>query len=215
MKKTHFFILAAITLLVTGCDIGGIRGNGHLTTEQRTIGEFSEVRADGAFEIEWRSGAPALSVTTDENLLRYIDNKISGNTLRLHSRERIWPRHKIKVVVSSTTLRGADLSGACHLDVKQISGEKFFLRSAGATHINLAGNVDELIADMSGATKLSAEALQTKTAELSGSGASHLDVTVSEALRVSISGAGKVTYAGNPKTLEKHISGAGSVRQRN
>jgi len=31
---------------------------------------------------------------------------------------------------------------------------------------------------------------------------------------VAIAGAGKVTYSGNPPTIEKHISGAGSIRRK-
>jgi hypothetical protein len=66
---------------------------------------------------------------------------------------------------------------------------------------------------MSGASKLDAESLQVKTAELSISGAGKAEVSPSEVLKVAISGAGKVTYIGNP-TVEKHISGAGSIRRR-
>jgi hypothetical protein len=32
-------------------------------------------------------------------------------------------------------------------------------------------------------------------------------------LKVAITGAGKVTYSGNP-TIEKHITGAGSIRRK-
>ena len=43
---------------------------------------------------------------------------------------------------------------------------------------------------------------------------SHAEVAVSETLKVSITGAGKVIYSGNPPTIEKHISGAGSIRHK-
>jgi hypothetical protein len=75
------------------------------------------------------------------------------------------------------------------------------------------GTVNELLATMSGASKLDAESLQVKTAELSISGAGRADVSASEVLKVAISGAGKVTYNGDP-SIEKHVSGAGSVRKR-
>jgi hypothetical protein len=73
--------------------------------------------------------------------------------------------------------------------------------------------VDELMATMSGASKLVADDLQVRTAQLSISGAGKADVSASESLKVAISGAGKVTYSGNP-AIEKDISGAGSVRKR-
>jgi hypothetical protein len=214
MNKITIFIVAVFAVCLTGCGRLGIRGDGRITTDQRTIAAFTEIETDGAFEIEWHSGTPALSITTDENLLPYIENQVSGNKLRLHTRERIWPRHGIKVVVSSPTLNGAKLTGAVRLNAKQISGPKFYFESSGAGRITLDGNVDQLLADMTGATDLNARSLQTKTAEISATGASKAEIAVSETLRVSITGAGKITYSGNPKTIEKHITGAGSIRHQ-
>jgi hypothetical protein len=214
MNKITILIVAVFAVCLTGCGRLGIRGNGHITTEQRTIAAFTEIEAKGAFEIEWHNGTPALSITTDENLLPYIENQVSGNKLRLHGRERVIPTHGIKVVVSSPTLKGAKLTGAVRLNAKQISGPKFYFESSGAGRITLDGNVDQLLADMTGATDLNARSLQTKTAEISATGASKAEIAVSETLRVSITGAGKITYSGNPKTIEKHITGAGSIRHQ-
>jgi hypothetical protein len=214
MKKITISVVVACLVLAAGCRWIGIRGNGHIKTDERTIGAFANIDAGGAFEIEWKSGAPALSVTTDENLLAYVDNHISGDTLRLRTREQIWPTHGIKVVISSPTRAGAKLSGAVKLTANQISGPKFALESTGAARVTLDGSIDELLADMTGASELNAGGLQTKTAEISTTGAADAEVAVAETLKVAITGAGKVSYSGNPKTIEKHISGAGSIRHR-
>jgi hypothetical protein len=214
MKKITISVVVACLVLAAGCRWIGIRGNGHIKTDERTISAFANIDAGGAFEIEWKSGAPALSVTTDENLLAYVDNHISGDTLRLRTHEQIWPTHGIKVVISSPTRAGAKLSGAVKLTANQISGPKFALESTGAARVTLDGSIDELLADMTGASELNAGGLQTKTAEISTTGAADAEVAVAETLKVAITGAGKVSYSGNPKTIEKHISGAGSIRHR-
>src|SRR2546427_7598142 len=214
MKKITIVFLAACVVLAAGCRWVGIRGNGHIKTDQRTISSFANIAASGAFQIEWKSGAPALSITTDENLLPYIDNQISGETLHLHTREQIWPTHGIKVVISSPTRAGAKLSGAVKLIANQIAGPKFAVGSTGATQVTLDGSVDELLADMTGASELKASGLQTKTSEISTTGAGDAEIAVANTLKVAITGAGKVTYSGNPKTIEKHITGAGSIRHR-
>jgi hypothetical protein len=67
---------------------------------------------------------------------------------------------------------------------------------------------------MSGASRLHAEELQTQTTELAISGAGKADVVATEKLRAAISGAGKVSYGGNPKSVEKRVSGAGSIRTK-
>ena len=213
MKKIVFVFLAACVVLAVGCRWVGIRGNGHIKTEERTISACTEIDAGGAFEIEWQSGSPAFRITTDENLLSYVESDVSGDTLHLRTHDQIWPTHGIKVVMSSPTRTAVRIRGAVKLTAKQLTGPKFALEASGASHVSLDGNIDELLADMTGASKLDASGLQTKTAEISTTGAGHAEVAVSETLKVAITGAGKVSYSGNP-TIEKHITGAGSVHRK-
>src|SRR5436190_21332449 len=191
MKKITIVFLAACIALVAGCHWVAIRGNGHIKTDESTTSVFANIDASGAFQIEWKSGAPTLSITTDENLLAYIDNQISGDTLRLRTREQIWPTHGIKVVISSPTRTGAKTSGAVKLTANQLSGPRFALESTGAAEVKLDGNIDELLADMTGASELHAGGLQTKTTEISTTGAADAEIAVSETLKVAITGAGK------------------------
>jgi len=213
MKKITIVFLSVCIAFASGCRWVGIRGNGHIKTEERTINTFTEIDIGGAFEIEWRSGSPALGITTDENLLPYIESEVSGDTLRLRTHDQIWPTHGIKVVISSPTRAAARIRGAVKLTANQLTGPKFALEASGASRISLDGSIDELLADMTGASKLDAGGLQTKSAEISTTGAGNAEIAVSETLKVSITGAGKVSYSGNP-TVEKRITGAGSVRRR-
>ena len=214
MNKITIAFLAALLLADAGCRWGGIIGNGHIVTDTRSVSDFSEIEADGGFQIEWRSGPPSLSITTDENLLRHIDNQNSDHRLRLHSSGNLWATHGVKVAISSPTRVGARLTGAARLTANQLSGHSFAIESTGAAKVLLDGTVDDLVTDMTGASKLEAVSLQTKTAEISSTGASHAEVAVSDSLKVSITGAGKVIYSGNPPIVEKHISGAGSIRHK-
>ena len=213
MKKLTLLLFSGV-LVLAGCHVGGIMGNGHIVTDTRPVTDFSEIEANGGFYIEWRNGPPSLSITTDQNLLQYIANENVDHRLRLHSRGNLWPTHHINVVISSPTRAGAKLTGAARLTASQLSGHSFAIESTGAAKVTLDGNVDDLVTDMTGASKLDADSLQVKTATISSTGASHAEVKVSESLKVSITGAGKVVYAGNPPTVEKHVSGAGSIRHK-
>ncbi len=214
MRKIPIVLLAACVVAFVGCHLPGVRGNGQIKTEERQVGAFANLDAGGAFEIEWESGSPALRITTDENLLPYIENNVSDDTLRLHTREHVWPTHGIKVVISSPTRTGGRIRGAVKLTVKQLSGPTFALESKGASEISLDGKVDRLLVDMTGASQLAADGLQAKTAEISTTGAGDAEVAVTDTLKVVITGAGKVTYSGNPATINKQITGAGSIRHR-
>ena len=214
MKKIAIVFLAACIVLVAGCRWVGIRGNGQIKTDERPVSVFANIDARGAFIIEWQSGTPSLRITTDENLLPYIDSNVSGDTLHLRTREQIRPTHGIRVVISSPTRAGARISGAVKLDAKQLSGTRFALEARGASRVSLYGNIDELLADLTGASELAAGGLQTKTAEISTTGAGDAQIAVAETLKVAITGAGKVKYSGNPATIEKHITGVGSIRHK-
>jgi len=206
-------LLTFAALSLGGCHWTGIRGNGHIVTENRNVPEFTSVEAEGGFDIQWVPGSPSCTIRTDENLLRHVETSMSGNKLRLEWNGQLHPTKGMKVKLSSRSLNSARLTGAVKMSATSLSGNGFYLDGTGATRVTLDGIVNELMATLTGASKLDAEGLQVKIAELSISGAGKGEVSASEVLKVAISGAGKVTYNGNP-TVEKHISGAGSIRKR-
>lgn len=214
MKKITTIFLCAFVIVAGGCNWVGIQGNRHMKADLRPVSTFSNIDARGAFEIEWQNGPPTLRIVTDENLLRYIKSDVTGDTLHLHSREQLRPTHGVRVLITSPTREGAKITGAVKLTANQLSGARFAVESSGAARVTLDGTVDQLLADMSGASRLTASGLQTRTAEISTTGAGKAEVAVSEVLKVAITGAGKVEYSGNPATVEKHISGAGSIRRK-
>lgn len=213
MKTTSLLALASLFFLAA-CNVGGIRGNGHRITKERAVPDFRNIETDGAFEVEWRRGAPSLRITTDENLMRYISSKVADGVLRLKSDQSLNPRHGIRVLVTSKMLEAAKLDGASRLEVHGVEGARFFLESNGAAKVIADGAVNELLANMNGASNLQGESLRTKTADLTLNGAGRAVVAVSDSLTVSIAGAGKVEYIGNPSHIERSIAGAGSIRKR-
>jgi hypothetical protein len=213
MKNRKFAVLGLLLVLFsTGCgDWKRIRGNGQITTESRPVSAFTRVIADGFYQLEWHPGTPSLSITTDENLVSRIRSVMEGDVLRIKLEDSIAPTHGVKIAISSPTLSGADLSGALELDASQLSGDKFALETSGAGKVTLAGKVNRFIGNLTGATKLRASDLVAQDVEISITGAGKADVSASNLLRAAITGAGKVSYSGHPKSVEKQIAGAGSI----
>ena len=211
--KTKLFA-ACVLFALAGCDISGIRGNGHIVTREEKLDPFINVDTGGAFRIDWRSGPPAVSVTTDENLMQYLEMEVRDQVLYVRTTRNIRPSHSIRLALTSNALEGASFSGASQLTAHQLTGSRFYLETTGASKATLDGAVDELVANLTGASNLRAESLQTKTANVSVTGAGNAQIAVSDSLKVSITGAGKVEYIGNPPHLEREITGAGSIRPR-
>lgn len=200
--------------LVGGCHMPGVPGNGDITSETRTVTEFSAVEAGGMFDIQWSNGPAGAVVITDQNLLSRITTKVEHKTLRIDWDTQLRPTKGIKIKLTSAALTGVELNGAVRFAAAKLSGDTLSIEGNGATRIALDGTIANLTTSLNGASRLDAENLQTRSCEMSISGAGRADVTATETLKVAISGAGKVTYAGNPPTIEKNISGAGSIKRR-
>lgn len=213
LKLATLASLAVILSLSSGCDYVGIKGNGHIVTETRQVGNFSRLEADGAFTITWTTGPAKLSITTDANLFEYIRTNLSEDRVRIEWIKPLKGTHGIKVDVSSPSLSRATLNGAVKLTATNLSGSEFYLEGNGATRAMLTGTVNAMSAELNGASRLDAEGLTVRAMELDISGAGRAEVNATDALKVSISGAGKVTYSGNPR-VSKDISGAGRVTKR-
>lgn len=215
--KTKFLFpaLCLFLLCLPGCDWHRIRGNGKITTDRRPVTDFTRVEAGGFCELEWHPGPPSFSLTTDENLLSRIRTRMDGDRLKIDMEDGpMAPTDGIKIVITSSSLVGAELSGAVELNATQLSGSKFVLETSGAAKITLTGKVNRLLASLTGASKLEAEGLPTEDVELSVTGAGKAEVVATNSLRAAITGAGKVIYGGNPKTVERKITGAGKIEPR-
>jgi hypothetical protein len=215
MKTLSLLAICTLILSLAACELdSGIKGSGHVVTVQQPVGQFTEVSGRGALRIEWHSGAPSLSITTDDNLIEHFEARTTGNRLELRMRDRVRPTHGIKIAITSPSLNGVRLSGAADLIAHGVSGSIFAVESKGATSITLDGTVDELLADLTGASEVKAKGLQAKVVEISTTGAADAWVTATEKLRVAITGAGDVTYSGNPQTIERKITGAGTIHHK-
>lgn len=213
-KKPYLAALVLLILLSAGCDWRGVRGNGNIKTEQRPVTTFNRIEAGGFYDIQWQPGSPSLRLTTDENLLSNIATSVTGNVLKIETDGQIAPTHGVRLVITSESLGGADLSGALKLEATQLSGDRFTLETSGASKVMLTGAVNRLAANLTGASKLNAATLQSQDVEISVTGAGKADITATNSLKAAITGAGRVSYGGNPKSVEKKITGAGKIGPR-
>lgn len=208
-------VLPVAMLALSGC---GLRGSGTAATELREVESFAKIDLSGAFElvVHVEPGvAQKVEVTADDNIVGKITTTVSGNELDVELDDEVTfvrPKTPLRVEVWTPSLIGVDASGASEILVEGLSGESFEIQLSGASDSTLRGAVDRFEAQISGAGDLHAKDLQAKVVELRLSGAGDATVWASESLDVDVSGAGDVTYFGNPPTIHKDIAGAGELR---
>jgi hypothetical protein len=199
-----------------------------------TPGAFDRVEIDGAGQVRLVQGDRAeVFVGGDAQAQEAVEITLAGDVLQLSlpGAWKFWDPAKAQVEVRMKNVRRITMSGAADLvapgairspDLSvDISGaglarfddlhaDKMKFVISGAGEGQLAGRVDELALSLSGRGKVTAGQLQVGKAHVSISGVGNADLWVTDDLRVDISGAGHVTYAGQPK-VRQSISGLGSV----
>lgn len=215
-----FTIILSLAMLLTGCSYmkglgGGVVGSGNIKSEKRTVPAFTSIDASGAFEVEVVcQKEPGLELEGDDNLLPLVKTEVRGNTLYIEPQKQFSVRKAIRVKLTVSNLESISSSGASNFHVSNIKNEQLKIDTSGASNLNLSGETRSLDLEMSGASKVDSGDLHAERVRLSLSGAGKADVYASQELNADVSGAGNVTYAGDPKTVNKKVSGVGSVSKK-
>jgi hypothetical protein len=235
-------LAAAFALLfVLGCmcagltiPVGSPRGSGDPGQEVREVSGVREVELAGFGNLYVEVGEKEhLLIEADDNLLRYIETEVQGDTLVIRHRRGMGlrPRLPIEYHLTVTSLEALQVTGAGNVKLPELQAERFDVQISGAGSIDLeeinadrlyvriggagdfeieGGAVGEQDVSISGAGDYRARDLESNTADVNLSGLGSATLWVREHLEVHITGAGSVRYVGRP-TVEKHVTGVGNV----
>jgi len=237
MKKItlNLFVLVAVmsVAVLSSCRFG-VRGSGNVIVENRKVGDFTKLDVSGAYKIVLKQDSTlSLSISADDNLLKYIKTEVSGDKLRIYNKKNLRPRGDLTITIGVKSLNSVETSGAVEVSSHGkiiVQDLKFDLSGAtkitmdlnaanvttdgsGATRINLTGQASSHRVDLSGASKINALDFVVGDYTIETSGASKCEINVLNSLNIHSSGAAKVRYRGNPKTVNDDKSGASSVEK--
>jgi hypothetical protein len=221
--KTKTFILslmAFIVLLSVACTLTVnpqnkfVNGSGKIASEDRDMSGFSSVRIDGIGEVTIAIGdTESVVVETDDNLLPFIETKVSGKTLVIKTQQGsdVHPTRDVKITVTMKTFEGAEINGSGNINVSGVSVGNVNLAIGGSGNINVIGTADTVQATLKGSGNIISDGLQARQATVRLSGSGNITVFASERLDAVVSGSGTVRYAGNPAKVEQSVPGSGSI----
>jgi hypothetical protein len=234
-----FIVAVSSLLLFSSCReifAKRIRGNGNITTQTRSVGEFTGIDVSGNIDVYARQdSSSAVKVEADENLQQYIQTIDDGDVLRIKSEEgyNLRSSRTIKVYVSSAMFKKFEASGACDVfsegriassseiefdlsgscDITMdVNAPKISVDMSGAGSIKLKGQTKDFNVHGSGSTDIKSFDLLAENVDLDLSGAGDAEVYASSKLSGTISGAADVRYKGSAQT-DIHTSGATSVKK--
>ena len=216
---------------------GAIKGSGIVKSETREISDFNSISVDYPADVIVKQGKQyAVKVEADDNLLPQLDISVQGETLHFRNSEsnwskRVYPTEPVILTITVIDLRELNLPTAGRIDMDGLETESLDVSVSGAGEINLSDvNVDLIDFTISGAGKIFVEGeandlklrisgvgefigadLQSQYSNVRISGAGSATIWVERELEAHISGTGSIKYYGVPESINKSISGLGSV----
>lgn len=236
MKKQpllSIFLVALIVSMSVSCKNSCEKGSGKTASENRKTDAFTKINVSGNFKVVLKQGAPSVKVTADDNLLKMIETKVSGDELKISIENDVCNAGTMEIDISNPDFQVIKSSGALDLSADgKLNIKDFDMELAGVAKVNLdmtAANVKTLAngkADielkgqatannvtMNGSSNLNALDFIVASYRIETRGDAHCKINVLSELTVNVSGSGDVQYKGNPAKINNENSGTTSIKK--
>ena len=208
MKRILY--MAATALICTSCFYvntnwsGGknaVKGEGEVVSKTFDFKDFDKIVINGHADVDFsQSSGYEVTVSTQENILEWLDYKVDGTTLVIETKDHREIRAtEYNLVIQAPELKKLTVNGASDFNVNT-------LRMEGDldVQVNGAGDLD-----------FDNIACNSLTVEVNGAADANLTaVDVRNTLTVKVNGAGDVEITGNAQNASFEVNGAGDVNAK-
>lgn len=213
-----------------------IEGNGKVTKENRTVGNFTSIGSSGSWDVMVAYGSSnSVQVEADENLQQYVETKVDDGMLKIKASKNVNLKSskKITIYVTLSKLTGISLSGSGDIigngkfdndgsGVFRLSGsgnikigfnkmKDVEVSISGSGNIHLSGTANKVTAKISGSGNADCSELIADDVSASISGSGNVKAQANKSVDASIAGSGNVYYKGAANDIQKHVAGSGRV----
>jgi hypothetical protein len=154
------------------------------------------------FDLAEYNDAIPVNIIVYTNSLQEL--KLEGNAKIKMGNDSIFKTSSFSIYADGATK--SDLN----LDV-----EKLKVEINGASKLTLDGKATEGKIEVTGASKVNAIGMAIENLDAEANGASKIAATVKNNLKAEASGVSKIEFAGNPKNVDKNVSGASKIEKVN
>lgn len=225
------FLLCATT---TNAQWKKVKGDGNITTETRSTGDYEGVKTSGPMDFKLVQGKEGeITIKGDANLMQYIITEVKDNKLRVKVKDgkNLKPTQTIVVTIPYQSINSVSLAGSGDVENSgTIKANDFEVSIAGSGDINLSVDSNTLVSKIAGSGDIAVSGSTTDltvkiagsgdfdgsslestnvTAKIAGSGGAK--VVCNGELKARITGSGDVKYSGKPTNKDTKITGSGSV----
>ena len=232
--------LSLIVLISVSCTAQWgkkIKGNGNVTTIERSVGDYDQIGVSGFFDVNLVSGNEGeITLKGESNLLEHIKTEVKNGELKIkvekgyNLRPSNW-KDGIVITVPVESIDGVALSGSGDIVGKtkiksddfrtsmsgsgditlEVEANSVSTSMSGSGDIRLSGSTTNFDATISGSGDIAAFDLEADNVEATVSGSANIEVTANKMLKARVSGSGDIDYKGNPDKVDTKTSGSGDI----
>jgi len=174
-----------------------IRGNENLSTETRSVQNFTKLANEGNFIIQIiQDSLSFVIIEAEDNLISHIRTEVQNDALIVFTKETLNNKLPMKLEIHTPTISDMELNGSGEINFNHFFNEEY------SAVINGSGSI-------SGSTNCNKAFLRSN-----GSGSMSLGI-VTESIDAGIYGSGDIYLVGEAEHGEMVIRGSGSIKDGN
>ncbi len=182
--------------------------------QSRSVSPFKGIAVHGPVSLTVEAGKSySLKVYGDPRFIERVTSEVVNGELRLTMKDST--RNSIessdRVVVTMPALQTFKGEGAGVMRLNNVRGERLDVNYRGAGRLAIDGEVRTLTLRAQGVGEVDTKALIAQEADVSFEGIGSVNIHAKDKLNANVRGMGNLTYYGNPRVVNKSVSGIGSV----
>ena len=208
-----------------------------IITETRDVSGFTSINMGTLGKVILSQGnSESLTISGSDNLVPLVKTTVSNGTLTIQTDENINVTSfnndnmltftigvkdlssltvsglgDVRMETLSTPKMDLTMSGAGKVQLNQLTADSLNITVSGLGSVDIAGEVSQATINLPGAGTVNAPDLKIKTANVTIPGLGNATLWVTDQLIGTISGAGTISYYGNPQT-NVNTTGLGSYK---
>lgn len=225
-----------LLITTTSCfmeGLAGIKGNGLVVSEERTISSnFNEIKVQQGINVILKQGnSTEISVEADENIIDILITEVKDNTLKIYFEKNVYKASSRNVYLTASEINKISTSSGASLKTEntiettsleldsssgssikvQVNASEVISSSSSGADIDIFGKSKTFSASASSGSSIDADQLETIDATAKVSSGANIDLNVTGKLTAKASSGGDIDYEGNPTEVNKDTSSGGSV----
>lgn len=192
---------------------GPVAGQGAVTTEDRTDGEFQHLSVGGGLRVIVKAGSPvSVSLSAQPNLLPLIETDVEDGQLVVNiASPGLSSSQPITLTATVPDLHSLTLSGGAN-GTLELTASDLNLDVSGGARLEATGQVMNLVLTASGGADARLTTLVAQSATVTMSGGSRAEMSVVSELSGSAVEGANLQLAQRPATLSVTTSGGAIIQ---